>query len=121
MANEVLILSFEGALYTQENGHALLDVLDGANGHVVLNCRDIAHINSAGIGILLATLQRLRKAGGDLVLSEPSDAVPKMLELVALRDVFEFFDSDDAALVGLAGDGDPAGFEIDRLHIGPPD
>jgi anti-sigma B factor antagonist len=55
---------------------------------VVVNMGELDFIDSTGLGVLVATLKRLRSAGGNLSLTEPKPQIRKVLELTSLDKEF---------------------------------
>jgi anti-sigma B factor antagonist len=62
---------------------ALDAVIDTADGDVVLQCRDLAFLDSSGIGVLVAARNRLGDRG-ELVLDSPPDNVRRVLEITGV-------------------------------------
>ena len=59
------------------------DAIDTADGDVVLQCRDLAFLDSSGIGVLVAARNRLGDRG-ELVLDSPPDNVRRVLEITGV-------------------------------------
>lgn len=62
-----------------------------ANGRdqLVLDMSGVEYINSAGLRELVQVFKLVQRAGGNLVLVNPSDFVCKPLELVGLDTIFD--------------------------------
>ncbi len=65
--------------------------------NVVLDLKNVAWINSVGLGMLISALTTLRNAEGRLVLANIT-AVESLLSLTRLISVFEIYDSQDEAV-----------------------
>jgi anti-sigma B factor antagonist len=63
--------------------------LVAADGHVVVDLRDVSFLDACGIGVLAESSQQLSITGGDLVLRRPRGVVRKALEIVGLVDWIE--------------------------------
>ena len=77
---------------------ALNDLIDHGNCTVRLDLARMTFIDSTGLSVLLGGLRRLREAGGELVLVNPSRSSFRVLEIVRFTDVFT-----------IIRDGEPAG------------
>lgn len=67
---------------------------------VVVDLSEVTFLDSTGLGVLVATLKRIREseAGGDLRLVVTRPQVSKVLDVTGLATVFSVFPSLDAAL-----------------------
>jgi anti-sigma B factor antagonist len=62
----------------------LLDqVMDAGSRRIVLDCRELAFLDSTGIGVLVAAQNRLGEEGG-IVLDSPQAHVRKVLEITGV-------------------------------------
>jgi anti-sigma B factor antagonist len=61
---------------------------DEGERDVVIDLRDLAFVDSTGIGVLLGAHRRLRRNGGELTLSSPSPAMREVLAISGLGEVF---------------------------------
>lgn len=68
---------------------------------VILDLRDVAFIDSSGLGAIVATMKHLAK-GQKLDLAGLSPAVDKVFRLTRMDSVFAIYPSVDAALLSLA-------------------
>jgi anti-sigma B factor antagonist len=66
---------------------ALTDVPD-VPAKVLLDLRELAFVDSTGLGAMVAGLKRLREAGSDLVLRSPPPAALKVITITGLDKVF---------------------------------
>jgi len=73
--------------------------------NIVLNMSLVSFVNSAAIGALIREAKHCRKAGGDLILSQPSGAVRETIESLGLDRRFTIRDDDATALEGLRREG----------------
>lgn len=69
-------------------------------GHknIVLNLREVAYIDSSGIGDLVGSATTLRKQGGDLRIVNPSMVVQKLLRATRVDTVIEVKPDEASAL-----------------------
>ncbi|MCJ7812753.1 STAS domain-containing protein, partial [bacterium] len=62
-------------------------------------------MNSAGLGIIMASLTTLRGSGGDLKLANVTERVLRPIQITKLNRVIEIFDSLDKAVDSYATGG----------------
>jgi anti-sigma B factor antagonist len=72
--------------------------MEEGRNRVVLDIGELSYISSAGIGAMMGLAQRLRKKGGLLVLSKPSEKVYKILDTLGFTKIFQIVHDNDEAL-----------------------
>jgi anti-sigma B factor antagonist len=77
--------------------HELEPLLDSARPCIVFDCSKIQDIDSAGVEMLLQSLELAMKRDGDLKLAAVSPASAIILELMRVDRLFEVFDSPEEA------------------------
>ena len=101
-AGDAVVLTLEGRLVLEDVEAELRDAIDGLieQGRVklVLNVRDVAYIDSAGLGFLVSKYVSVHRRSGNLVLVGVSPRVEHVLAITRLSQVFEVFASDEAAV-----------------------
>ena len=103
----VLILSGEmlvddGDVALRQRIHSLID--DGKT-KVVIDLAAVAHIDSAGVGMIVAKQKTLRDLGGDVKLLHLTTRSQRLLALMKLAQIFEVFEDEDEAVRSFAGGG----------------
>ncbi|MCL4510731.1 MAG: STAS domain-containing protein [Bacteroidetes bacterium] len=68
----------------------------------VIDVKSVEHINSSGLGILIASLNAVRQAGGNLRIANASAKVIELLKITKLNQIFESYSSVDEAVKSLA-------------------
>ena len=66
----------------------LVDLVARGSRHVTLDLADMAFIDSTGLRVLVAGLQRLRDCDGELALRSPSAAALRVFEITGLTTIF---------------------------------
>lgn len=87
------------AISLNEEVHKLVD--EGKKKFVI-DMHSVEHINSSGLGILIASLNAVRQAGGDLKVANASSRVLELLKITKLTQIFESYNSVEEAVKGLA-------------------
>jgi anti-sigma B factor antagonist len=82
-----------------ESVRELIDQLlaEGAP-QIVLNLAEVSFIDSAGLGVLVANLAKIKAAGGMLRIAEPQERVKDALELTRLTKLFPLYSTESEAL-----------------------
>lgn len=58
---------------------------------VAFELADTSYMNSAGLGVLLATLKTLRTRGGDVAIVRPHDNIKKLFQVSSFCKIFKFY------------------------------
>ena len=83
-AEGVITVRGEIDLATASQLRVLLDqVIDAGSRRIVLDCRELAFLDSSGIGVLVAARNRLGD-DGEIVLESPQAHVRKVLEITGV-------------------------------------
>jgi len=80
----------------------LTDLMAQGKRLVVLNLREVDHIDSAGIGELVRSHSTLRRRGGQLKLANLSPKVKDVIEMTRLHTVFDIYGDEQSAVRSLA-------------------
>lgn len=111
LAGEIGVLQLSGRVTVNDRAGALKDavsslVRQGAL-NVILDLGGVQFIDSTRLGEIIAAHITVGRHGGRLLLAATPPRVLELLELSGLDDVFERFDSVEAATAALTG-GRPA-------------
>jgi anti-sigma B factor antagonist len=79
-------VTFTGRLDTTQAPRAL-ELMQPLSGTVTINLAELEYISSAGLGVLIATHNRLKASGGALILLHPTQHVRHILSLACLDKV----------------------------------
>lgn len=89
--DDQLTVSIEGEvdLYTAPRLREHLDdAVDRGAERVVVDLTKMDFIDSTGLGVLVGAQKRLREAGGEMTLRNPSRSTHKILEIAGLTQLF---------------------------------
>ncbi|MCP4704473.1 MAG: STAS domain-containing protein [candidate division Zixibacteria bacterium] len=104
--NENTVIIDVGKQLDNNNAHEMVEIISNAQsqGHkyIVLDMHQLEFISSAGVGSILGTIESSREIGGDIILSNASDAIMQVLEVLDLAEYLTI-KSDDAGIVELCG------------------
>jgi anti-sigma B factor antagonist len=98
--DDVLVLDCSGRVVFGEESASLRDTVKkllAENPKVVMNLREVNHIDSGGLGTLVSLYTTARNAGGAVKLASLSQRVGDLLQVTKLLTIFEVFDDEEAA------------------------
>jgi len=103
---QVHVVQLRGTLRMGPGVDGLRQVLEENLGsgdtRFVLNLAEVPMIDSTGIGLLVRFLASVKQRGGNIKLVQPSKFAVQTLRLVGVLNLFEVFESDDAAVGSFA-------------------
>jgi len=67
----------------------LQGLLNTSRYNIVVNCRDLSYISSAGLGVFMAFIEDVRKHNGDIKLSNMSPKVFNVFDLLGFPLLYE--------------------------------
>lgn len=104
--NQIISYQLKGRLIGEYDGTSITESVanDIANGNnrFILDLRELEHVNSVGLGVMVTLLTKARKAGGELVLCSPSAIISSMLMITKLNTIFKVFSTIEDAQTALA-------------------
>ena len=99
---DVRIVDLSGRITLGDGTKALRETVQGLLGEgqkrILLNMGEVAYIDSAGIGELVASLISVRNRGGELKLLKLTRKVHDAVQITKLYTVFEIADDEGAAI-----------------------
>lgn len=98
---EVSIINLKGFLDAHtapslENEFTKL--IDSNRFNIVVDFRDLAYISSAGLGVFMAYIEKIRDNNGDIKLSGMTDKVYNIFDLLGFPLLYEIYKSDEEAI-----------------------
>ena len=77
---------------------ALQNLLNTSRFNIVINCRDLSYISSAGLGVFMAFIEDVRKHNGDIKLTNMSPKVYNVFDLLGFPLLYEIFKEEQEAV-----------------------
>jgi anti-sigma B factor antagonist len=78
---------------------AFQKLLDEKKYNIVVNCRDLSYISSAGLGVFMAYLEDVRKNKGDIKLTNMTSKVYNVFDLLGFPMLYEIFKDEQEAVL----------------------
>jgi anti-sigma B factor antagonist len=76
----------------------LMPLFDGGRPRLVLDCAEVQHIDSAGVEMLLHSMEEAMKRDGDVKLAAVSPSTQVILEVMKVDRLFEMFETPEEAV-----------------------
>ncbi len=67
--------------------------------NIIVNCRDLSYISSAGLGVFMAYIEDVRKNKGDIKLTNMSPKVYNVFDLLGFPILYEIYKDEKEAIV----------------------
>jgi anti-sigma B factor antagonist len=67
--------------------------------NIVVNCRDLSYISSAGLGVFMAYVEDVRKNKGDIKLTNMTPKVYNVFDLLGFPILYEIYKDEQEAVV----------------------
>lgn len=99
--NNVQVLDLKGYLdaHTAPDLEKMFQTLvDAKQYNIVVNCRDLTYISSAGLGVFMAFIEDVRKNNGDIKLSNMSPKVYNVFDLLGFPLLYDITKEEEEAL-----------------------
>jgi anti-sigma B factor antagonist len=101
----VIVVYLSGAIFFGEESASLRllvkDLLNQSR-QIVLDLGEVTHIDSGGLGTLVALYASARKIGGDIKLANLGSHANEVLQITKLVTVFEVFDKAEDAVASFS-------------------
>ena len=102
---EVVVVDMNGRLTIGEPQLLLRNTvrrfIDDGTQKFVLNLGEVSHVDSAGLGELVATYTSLRNRGGNVNLLGLTQKIQGLLQMTKLLTVFDSFDDESKAVAAV--------------------
>ena len=99
---DVTVVDITGRITLGEESAKVRETVSNllSEGHVkiLLNLAGVSFIDSSGLGMLVASVASVRKAGGEMKLAKLTDKVDDLMEVTRLYTVFDIADDEASAL-----------------------
>jgi anti-sigma B factor antagonist len=103
----VTVIDIEGRIVLGEESTAFREkvksLLVAGKKKIVLNLSTVSHVDSAGLGTLLATFHSAASQGATLKLENPDAKFKELLQLTKLITVFDIYDNEAFAISSFKG------------------
>jgi anti-sigma B factor antagonist len=77
---------------------ALQGLVDSRRFNIIVNCRELSYISSAGLGVFMAFIEDVRKNKGDIKLTNMSPKVYNVFDLLGFPLLYEILSDEQEAV-----------------------
>ena len=77
---------------------AIQNLVNERRFRILVNLKNLEYISSAGLGVFMGFIEDIRENQGDIKLSNLSERVFKVFDLLGFPALFEIFDKEEQAL-----------------------
>jgi anti-sigma B factor antagonist len=77
---------------------AFMNLLKTERYNIVVNCRDLSYISSAGLGVFMAFIEDIRKNKGDIKLTNMTPKVYNVFDLLGFPLLYEILKDEQEAV-----------------------
>jgi anti-sigma B factor antagonist len=81
----------------------LRNAIDSGRVRVVVNCKDLDYISSAGLGVFMGCIEDVREKGGDIKISNLTPKVFHVFELLGFHHLYDLTETEEEAVGKFAG------------------
>ncbi len=76
---------------------ALQNLIQEDRVNIIVNMQDLDYISSAGLGVFMGFIEEIRDKGGDIKLSNLSQKVHRVFDLLGFPALFEIYEDESEA------------------------
>lgn len=99
---DVTVLALSGEMLVDDGDLALRqrihELVDEGRVKILVDLGAVTHIDSAGVGMMVAKQKTVRERGGDVKLIHLTTRSQRLLALMKLASIFEVFENEDDAV-----------------------
>lgn len=96
---DVLELSGELDAHTASQlENSLKTLIDREQHQIIVNCRELDYIASAGLGVFMAYIEDVRSLGGDIKLTNMNPKVYNVFDLLGFPTLYDILEDVDEAI-----------------------
>lgn len=99
--DDLEILELSGELDAHTASHledALKKLIDEGKHKIIVNCRNLDYIASAGLGVFMAYIEDVRSLGGDIKLTNMNSKVYNVFDLLGFPTLYDILDDESEAV-----------------------
>ncbi len=78
--------------------NTISELIDKGKYRIVANFKELSYISSAGLGVFMAFIEKIRENNGDIKLSSMNDKVYNIFDLLGFPLLYEIFKTEDEAV-----------------------
>ena len=103
--NSVTVLNIKGAINAHtvnEFEKVLEQCVENGEYNILINCKELDYISSAGLGALMGVIESVKSNYGDIKLCNTSSSVYRVFDILGFTELFQIYDNFDDGLKAFA-------------------
>jgi anti-sigma B factor antagonist len=76
----------------------LEDLIERKQHNIVINCRELSYIASAGLGAIMGYIDQIRENEGDIRMCSMNETVFNIFDVLGFTHLYSIFDTEDKAI-----------------------
>lgn len=98
----IIVANISGDLFGDLDGipfmKELVRLIENKHIKAIFDLSELKFIDSAGMGLLITSLTKLRNKGGELILLKPADQLKRLLVMTKLEAIFTIVENKEEAI-----------------------
>jgi len=74
------------------------ELMERKQHNIVINCKDLAYIASAGLGAIMGFIDQIRENDGDIRMCSMNETVFNIFEVLGFTHLYSIFDTEEKAI-----------------------
>lgn len=74
------------------------NIMKNQQFNILVNCKNLSYISSAGLGVFMAYIEEIRKNKGDIKLSNLAPKIYNVFEIIGFPKLYEIYNDEAEAL-----------------------
>lgn len=77
----------------------LQGLIDGNQNRIVINCKQLLYIASAGLGAIMGFIDMIRESDGDIRMSDMNETVFNIFDVLGFTHLYSIFETEERAVL----------------------
>lgn len=77
---------------------ALQKLIDENQNNIIINCRGLSYIASAGLGVIMGFVDTIRENGGDIRMCSVNETVLNIFDILGFTHLYSIFETEEMAV-----------------------
>jgi anti-sigma B factor antagonist len=73
------------------------DLIDEQNYNIIVNFTELSYISSAGLGVFMGFIEKVRENGGDIKLASMNPKIYRVFDLLGFPTLYDILETEDEA------------------------
>ncbi|MDP2209662.1 MAG: STAS domain-containing protein [Bacteroidota bacterium] len=78
--------------------NAIQKIINNKQYNIIVNCKNLSYISSAGLGVFMAYIEEVRKNKGDIKITNMSSKIYNVFDILGFPLLYEIMNTEEDAL-----------------------